>query len=859
MDAVAAGNLPDDVMRDILLRIPIFLYNPFLNQHQTLSTKPYKVPYQKDKVIGFGYDSVKNDYKVVFWYELEYNYARGYNQLAQVYSLGMNCWRNLEIPDDDITPIFGKDDNKYAVFLNGGIHWLGYRRRRRCRNPNLKGVISFNVNSEEFQWFPLPEYVDLHSVMKIYNVYKDLLCVVYYVARLDGYYYDIWVMSKYGVQESWTRLHTLKRACPDYDNREFGGILMNGELLWENFKYGDDVHSCLTVEYPDDGKSMNIDQRIGSRFFIHKVSLVSLIIRRIELHPDSTAGQKEHAFVNDVEVAGNTVAPPSDVAKLNVGAAFHFGNRLGAILTMDAVVGNLPDDVMREILLRIPVKSILRFKSSSGRQLFIRLLTHDPFNVYLDLELPFTPYSLKGYRIIGSCNGLVCFYDGTQFFIYNPLLNQHKYKTLPLPNNVSGSGQYGYDKVIGFCYDSLSDDYKVVFWYNKEDNKQLVEAQVYTLGMNCWTKVETPDQYITVEIPYGKNSQAFLNGVIHWLGYGFSGEKLVITFDVSSEVFQWFPLPCYVGGAHINVYRDMLCVFDYVATSVNSNYDIFVMSKYGVQDSWRKLQLRVIEPELPPQPGNSLYRYLIGIMMNGEFVWENYIYTSVGTWEQLAMDTVAGNLPDDVLGDILLRIPVKSIIRFRLVTHQDPFNVYLELQHRTLPRPNNVSARYGDSMVIGFGYDSVSSDYKVVFWYSKEDNDQQLVEAQVYTLGLNYWRKVETPDHYITVDNYGTYLKSQAFLNGVIHWLGYGFNQKKLVISFNVSSEVFQWFPLPDYVHNCAVKVYRDMLCVGPAIGMVNSNYDIWVMSKYGVKESWTKLQFVLEQELPQQQPEVKA
>ncbi|OMO54303.1 hypothetical protein CCACVL1_27913 [Corchorus capsularis] len=28
--------------------------------------------------------------------------------------------------------------------------------------------------------------------------------------------------------------------------------------------------------------------------------------------------------VCDVEVAGNVVAPPSDVAKLNVGAAFHF-------------------------------------------------------------------------------------------------------------------------------------------------------------------------------------------------------------------------------------------------------------------------------------------------------------------------------------------------------------------------------------------------------------------------------------------------------------------------------------------------------------------------------------------------------
>ncbi|OMP01366.1 hypothetical protein COLO4_11924 [Corchorus olitorius] len=227
----------------------IFLYNPFLNQHKTLP-QPYQVPYE-DRVIGFGYDSVNNDYKVVFWYK-EYNGALGYsNQFAQVYSLGMNCWRKVETPYHYyITPSFGNDSQrKAAVFLNGGIHWLGYSRR----NPDLKGVICFNVSSEEVQWFLLPDYVKGLD-MKI-SVYKDLLCLVN--SRWNGCYYDmIWVMSKYGVQESWTRLHTLQRASSDYDARFLRGILMNGELLWENINYdGGSDHSCLTVDYPDDGNS----------------------------------------------------------------------------------------------------------------------------------------------------------------------------------------------------------------------------------------------------------------------------------------------------------------------------------------------------------------------------------------------------------------------------------------------------------------------------------------------------------------------------------------------------------------------------------------------------------------------------
>ncbi|OMP00102.1 f-box family protein [Corchorus olitorius] len=230
---------------------------------------------------------------------------------------------------------------------------------------------------------------------------------------------------------------------------------------------------------------------------------------------------------------------------------------------MDAVAGNLPDDVTRDILQRFPVKSILRFSyEDSSEQLGIRLVTHDPFKVYLDVDLPFTP---------------------------------NKHKTLPLPNiNVSAwRNRWKREMAIGFGYDSLSNDYKIVFLYNEGDDvdegysKQL--AQVYTLGMN----LETPNHDLIIVDEYVDHSPAFLNGVIHWL-----------------------------GPKVIDVYRDMLCVVHSVRMMDKWNHDIWVMSKYGVQESWTKLLVLV-----QPLPGNYDLR---GFMMNGELVLEScdHPYTS---------------------------------------------------------------------------------------------------------------------------------------------------------------------------------------------------------------------------------------
>ncbi|OMP01367.1 hypothetical protein COLO4_11925 [Corchorus olitorius] len=338
-----------------------------------------------------------------------------------------------------------------------------------------------------------------------------------------------------------------------------------------------------------------------------------------------------------------------------------------------AVAGYFPEDLTREILLRIPVKSLTRFRcvhktwdslfnSSSfiithfdnsnkkghnfmlmmipfyekiddyySTQFRFRLFTRDTFDLCLELEAPFrinSPHIFaRHYPFVGFCNGLVCLHNylqkPEQIWLYNPCLKQHKIIQPPF-NIVSDDFR---DRVLGFGYDSINNDYKVVYWQKQ------TQVQVYTLGTNSWREVDPPDNITFISVR--QNFQAFFNGAIHWWGKDEKNgcDHVIISFKVCSEEFQVFHLPDYVPRpkklANLNfeqigiyVCRDLLCVS--VATiydHINRFYDIWAMGKYGVQESWTRLF--VINNDKRPHGGSS---YFEGIGMNGELAWMR-VYT----------------------------------------------------------------------------------------------------------------------------------------------------------------------------------------------------------------------------------------
>ncbi|KAK6263681.1 hypothetical protein SCA6_019115 [Theobroma cacao] len=177
-----------------------------------------------------------------------------------------------------------------------------------------------------------------------------------------------------------------------------------------------------------------------------------------------------------------------------------------------------------------------------------KLLTHDTLEVSLDLGLPFPRWD----TIVGSCNGLVCLYidhhfPRTKILLYNPIVRVHKIipeSTLPGPESRSVGHVF-----LGFGYDSVNNDYKVVRVVSSDCHKEgklvsSVKAEVYTLGMNSWKEVAIPPG-----VNFGLyEPQVFLNRAIHWLGMvekNRNAIKVVVSFDVSTEVFNLIPLPVF--------------------------------------------------------------------------------------------------------------------------------------------------------------------------------------------------------------------------------------------------------------------------------------------------------------------------
>ncbi|XP_052171332.1 F-box protein At3g07870-like [Diospyros lotus] len=292
----------------------------------------------------------------------------------------------------------------------------------------------------------------------------------------------------------------------------------------------------------------------------------------------------------------------------------------------------LPQELLVEIFKRLPVKSLLRLRSVSkswcsliSSREFITLhmnysvnntrmlvcyypseryalhYDNDAFELHSEVEFPFRmPNSY--YRIVGSCNGLVCvgynlvFYSN-DLFLWNPSIR--KIVTLPTPG-ITFKSHGACMLVLGFGFDSKSNDYKVVrivYLQGRNGlNKVPPEVELYELSTGTW-------RGISAVIPpyqmYNCSLQANVNGAVHWIashvtkiaGLG----SFILAFDLSDEVFKEMRLPstlvheCPVAMS-IAACGELLSLFHYHrSSSSNRCCSVWVMQKYGMDNSWTKL------------------------------------------------------------------------------------------------------------------------------------------------------------------------------------------------------------------------------------------------------------------------------
>ncbi|XP_059314412.1 F-box/kelch-repeat protein At3g23880-like [Lycium ferocissimum] len=289
---------------------------------------------------------------------------------------------------------------------------------------------------------------------------------------------------------------------------------------------------------------------------------------------------------------------------------------------------SLPAELITEILLKLPVKSLLKFSdkdythhglmfkvASTAIRGFkvcsLRALLYHPLTEAFDLDYP--GKNLDDHpRLVGSINGLICLairilHGFDDLYLWNPSIR--KYKKLPSYTLSLSSRNCEVrlsDFNFGFAYDEFQDDYKVVGVfpvYRYAGSLCRVEVKIYSLRSNSWRRVGDFQGRELLD-----HSAKFVNGKLHWLDRG----RNIISIDLAHEIWVEVEQPsCFKGCGRLKlgVFGSDLSVFcNYPSTHV----DVWVMKDNGIKESWTKM-FTINSPEVPTR-----YVFYSPILMSNE-------------------------------------------------------------------------------------------------------------------------------------------------------------------------------------------------------------------------------------------------
>ncbi|GMP96426.1 hypothetical protein CsSME_00045082 [Camellia sinensis var. sinensis] len=286
---------------------------------------------------------------------------------------------------------------------------------------------------------------------------------------------------------------------------------------------------------------------------------------------------------------------------------------------------NFPEEIIVEVLLRLPVKSLCQFRCVSKRWLslisdhhFIKThlnrSTNEPeqlilisnFSDFYSVDLKsfqfrddFVAVHLKfppeqnpnrGVDIWGSCDGLLLMLDICFSCI---LVNPSTRESRKLPKSSFSESKFHLNS-YGLGHDSSNDDYKVVRISNHDQDANCADnmVSVYTLRTNLWRRIEGSPYDHTV---HGPSRGILVRGALHWLarkGVGSNKSTIIVSFDLADENFRDMPSPDSVDNfilvEELGVLGGCLCVL--VPGYGVCDY-VWVMKEYGMRDSWIKFTI----------------------------------------------------------------------------------------------------------------------------------------------------------------------------------------------------------------------------------------------------------------------------
>lgn len=217
-------------------------------------------------------------------------------------------------------------------------------------------------------------------------------------------------------------------------------------------------------------------------------------------------------------------------------------------------------------------------------------------------------------NILGSgIDGILCIYSEgiiSKVVLWNPAIDE--FRVIPLKPTVSVPSYItDFDRLYGFGYDYVRDDFKVIRYVNFFTNlhylldDQIDESsnifydplwEIYSLKSNSWRKLD-------LDIPRSPDSminsldQVYVNGICHWFGDSETNNDnlSLVSFDLGNEVVFLTSIPILMDDSnnfelvdtHLMVLNESIALIS--SDAETNTFHISILGEIGVKESWNKL------------------------------------------------------------------------------------------------------------------------------------------------------------------------------------------------------------------------------------------------------------------------------
>ncbi|XP_009625868.1 F-box protein CPR1-like [Nicotiana tomentosiformis] len=313
----------------------------------------------------------------------------------------------------------------------------------------------------------------------------------------------------------------------------------------------------------------------------------------------------------------------------------------------------LPEDLVFYILLRCPVKSLMRFKgiskawynfiqSATFINLHLNRITtiEDEFILFkysikeepeefknvlsflsghndalnplfpdIDVSYMTSNCSCTFFPLIGPCNGLIALTDSITIILINPATRN--FRLLPPSPFGCPKGFHRSVEELGLGFDSIANDYKVVrlsevFWDPPNDYPGPKESKVdmCDLSIDSWRELDYEQLPLIYWVPC---AETFYKEAVHWFAT-IDLSMVILCFDVCTETFRNMKMPHtfifdneqYCGLVILSESLTLICYPNPISIDqIQELTHIWVMKEYGVSESW------ILKDTIRPPPIES--------------------------------------------------------------------------------------------------------------------------------------------------------------------------------------------------------------------------------------------------------------